>query len=159
MQGPIESLVDELWAIHGYRRITVNRPAIEDVWATALARAGFRPDSALSVHWTPREILFDAGPTRIRPATGNDAPSTAALFEQSLLALSRTSPFVEYDSAAMREVHARIAGCDAGRTDQDSHVWVAETLTAVLSALSSTGAVSLPRTMRFSVPRWASGMY
>ena len=140
----IAGLVDALRAVHGDLRVTVNRPASDNAWGTALEGAGFRADSAMSVGAAVAAPPPERAPFRIRPAAGSDAAAAADLFEQSLRTLAGLSPFVAPERAAVEVVRARVGGCEGGRTGIGSQVWVAED--------GAAGAVGIVETRRESAP-------
>jgi len=121
----VADLIGTLRAIHGSHRISINLPARSTAWSEALAGAGFRLDSAMSVR-TIAGALPHRDPRRIRPATSSNDDAAADLFDQSSKALATHSPFVVPDPAAAAAVRDRIGSCRDGQTRTGSRVWVSE---------------------------------
>jgi GNAT superfamily N-acetyltransferase len=120
----VAGLIDILRSVHGSLRISVNQPAPGPAWAAALAGAGFRPDSAMSIRTCLDATPRPPRPVQVRAATAGDGIAAGDLFEQSLATLATLSPFVAADPAAAGAVRDRISA--GSRTGDGSPVWVAE---------------------------------
>lgn len=112
---------------HGPHRVTVHQPAGRRPLNLALQRAGFRADSALSIaaiNQVPHNRRL-VGTTAVRPATAADAVEIGRIFRESLHTLTRLSPYVVFDEAAVSSIVARMGTCEGGRTAAGTYVDVA----------------------------------